>query len=102
MTDEAPVYQKVGEEFAGDGTVNPSAEEYGAIISCTRTTLKRSSRFLKRAVYGQFHQVIETHLFRYLGEADFKFNHLTALGYDDADRADTLLRGAKAEWLSTT
>jgi hypothetical protein len=57
---------------------------------------------LKRAVYGQFHQVIETHLFRNLGEADFKFNHLTALGYDDADRADTLLRGAKAVWLSTT
>ena len=54
---------------------------------------------LKRAVYGQFHHVSEAHLFRYLAEADLKFNHRSALGYNDADRAAALLRGAKSKRL---
>lgn len=28
MTDESPVYPKIGDEFAGHGTVNHSIEEY--------------------------------------------------------------------------
>jgi transposase-like protein len=32
-------------------------------------------------------------------EADFKFNHRSALGYNDADRAAALLRGAKGKRL---
>jgi hypothetical protein len=50
----------------------------------------------KRAVYGQFHRVSEAHLHRYLAEADFKYNHRSALGIDDTDRTAALLRGAKA------
>lgn len=53
----------------------------------------------KRAVYGQFHHVSEAHLHRYLAAADFKYNHRKALGFDDAARAEALLRGAKGKRL---
>jgi len=36
---------------------------------------------------------------RYLSEFDFKYNYRSALGYDDAQRADALLHGAKGKRL---
>jgi hypothetical protein len=54
---------------------------------------------MKRGVYGNIHSVSEAHLPRYLAEFDFKYNHRSALGYDDAARADALLRGAKGKRL---
>jgi hypothetical protein len=38
-------------------------------------------------------------LHRYLAEADFKYNHRSALGIDDTDRTAALLRGAKGKRL---
>jgi transposase-like protein len=99
MTDEAPVYDKIGDEFAGHGTVNHSAEEYARGGFWYTNNAEAFFALLKRAVYGQFHHVSEAHLFRYLAEADFKFNHRAALGYDDADRAVALLRGVKGKRL---
>jgi hypothetical protein len=54
---------------------------------------------MKRGVYGNFYSVSEAHLHRYLLEFDFKYNHRSALGYDDAARADAVLRGAKGKRL---
>jgi hypothetical protein len=34
-----------------------------------------------------------------LSEFDFKYNYRSALGYNDAERADALLRGAKGKRL---
>jgi transposase-like protein len=100
MTDEALVYERLGREFAGHGTVNHSAEEYVRTGGFHHTnTVEGFFALLKRAVYGQFHHVSEAHLHRYLAKADFKFNHRTALGYDDVDRAAALLRGAKGKRL---
>ena len=99
MTDEAPVYQKIGDEFSGHGTVNHSAEEYARAGFWYTNNAEAFFALLKRAVYGQFHHVSEAHVFRYLAEADFKFNHRSALGYNDADRAAVLLRGAKGKRL---
>jgi hypothetical protein len=100
MTDEAPVYTGIGREFRGHGTVNHSRDEY-ARLGGFYTTNSAESFFalLKRAVYGQFHHVSEAHLHRYLAEADFKYNHRTKLGYDDAQRADALLRGTQGKRL---
>ena len=100
MTDEAPVYEKIGEEFKGYGTVNHSKDEY-ARLGGFYTTNSAESFFalLKRAVYGQFHHVSEAHLHRYLAEADFKYNHRVKLGYDDGARAAMLLRGTQGKRL---
>jgi transposase-like protein len=74
MTDEAAVYAKLGQEFAGHGTVNHSAEEYVRGTFWHTNTIESFFALLKRAVYGQFHNVSAAHLHRYLSEADFKYN----------------------------
>jgi transposase-like protein len=100
MTDEALVYERLGREFAGHGTVNHSAEEYVRTGGFHHTnTVEGFFALVKRAIYGQFHSVSEAHLHRYLAEADFKFNHREAVGYDDTGRAAALLRGAKGKRL---
>src|SRR3984893_3305117 len=62
-------------------------------------TIESFFAIMKRGVYGNFHSVSEAHLQRYLSEFDFKYNHRSALGYDDVERADALLRGAKGKRL---
>jgi hypothetical protein len=97
MTDEALVYERLGREFAGHGTVNHSADEYVRTGGFHHTnTVESFFALLKRAVYGQFHHVSEAHLHRYLAEADFKYN---TRSNDDAERADALLRGVKGKML---
>ena len=97
MTDGAPQYEKIGEEFSGHGTVNHSADEYVALGGFHHTnTVESFFSLLKRAVYGQFHHISEAHLHRYLAEADFKYNHRAVT---DAERAAALLRGAKGKRL---
>jgi phosphatidylserine/phosphatidylglycerophosphate/cardiolipin synthase-like enzyme len=51
-------------------------------------TVESFFALFKRAVFGQFHHISEAHMFRYLAEADFKYNHRKALGIDDAARAE--------------
>jgi transposase-like protein len=100
MTDEALVYERLGKEFAGHGTVNHSADEYVRTGGFHHTnTVEGFFALFKRAIYGQFHNISEAHLHRYLAEADFKFNHREALGYDDVERAAALLRGVKGKRL---
>jgi hypothetical protein len=100
MTDEALVYERLGKEFAGHGTVNHSADEYVRTGGFHHTnTVEGFFALFKRAIYGQFHNISEAHLHRYLAEADFKYNHRSALGWNDADRAAELLRGAKGKRL---
>ena len=97
MTDEALVYEKLGREFAGHGTVNHSADEYVRTGGFHHTnTVEGFFALLKRAVYGQFHNVSAAHLHRYLAEADFKYNHRHDT---DTERAAALLRGAKGKRL---
>jgi transposase-like protein len=100
MTDEAMVYERLGREFSGHGTVNHSADEYVRTGGFHHTNSVESFfALLKRAVYGQFHHISEGHLHRYLAEADFKYNHRSARGIGDAERATALLRGAKGKRL---
>lgn len=97
MTDDSRVYPKVGQEFAGHGTVNHSAEEYVTLGGFHHTnTVESHFALLKRSIYGTFHNISEAHLHRYLAEFDFRANtrHLS-----DAERAAALLTGAKGKRL---
>jgi ISXO2-like transposase domain len=91
MTDEAVVYERLGQEFAQHGTTTHSKGEYvrGDIHT---NTIEGFFALLKRAVYRSFHNVSEAHLHRYLAEADFKYNTRHAT---DKGRGKELLRGAK-------
>ena len=96
MTDESPVYPKVGKEFSGHGTVNHSAKEYVRGSFWYTNTVESYFALLKRGVYGNFHSISEAHLHRYLSEFDFKYN---TRAMSDAERGDELLKGAKGKRL---
>ena len=96
MTDDAPVYKKLGHEFAGHGSVNHSADEYVRAYFWHTNTVESYFALLKRGVYGSFHNVSEAHLHRYLAEFDFRYNRRAL---SDAERAAALLCGAKAKRL---
>ncbi len=96
MTDESVVYPKIGDEFAGHGTVNHSAKEYVRGNFWSTNAVESYFALLKRGVYGTFHNVSEAHLARYLAEFDFRHN---TRDISDAERAEELLRGAKSKRL---
>lgn len=99
-TDDSMIYVKVGKEFAGHGSVNHSRGEYvrlGHFIHVN--TAESFHAIVKRAIYGTYHAVSEQHLDRYISEAAFKWNTRIKLGYNDADRAEILLKGASGKRL---
>ena len=100
MTDDSNVYISAGRKFAGHSSVNHSAEQYVKLGGFAHVNTAESFHALiKRAMYGTFHAVSEHHLQRYITEAAFKWNTRSKLGFNDADRAETLLKGAKGKRL---
>ena len=91
MTDESPIYVKVGREFLEHGTVNHSAKEYARGYIMTNT-VESSFAILKHGLYGKFHSVSEQHLQRYVTEFDFRWNTRQKLGFSDTDRAAEALK----------
>ena len=96
MTDESPVYPKIGDEFSGHGTVNHSAKEYVRGTFWHTNTIESYFALIKRGVYGTFHNVSEAHLPRYLAEFDFRYN---TRKISDGERAAALLKGASGKRL---
>jgi transposase-like protein len=100
MTDEAPAYPKIGDEFAGHGTVSHSAEEYVRAYFWHTNTVEGYFSILKRGITGIYHNVSPQHLHRYLGEFDFRYNERAKLGVDDAMRAEKAIRGIEGKRLT--
>ena len=92
MTDEARMYIKIGKEFASHGTTLHGAHEYVRGDIHTNTVEGVFSIF-KRGMRGIYQHCGEQHLHRYLAEFDFRYSHRVALGYNDADRSDAMLKG---------
>lgn len=97
MTDDSVVYPKIGEEFAGHGSVNHSAEEYVRGVFWHTNTVESYFATLKRGIMGSFHHVSEQHLPRYLAEFDFRYNNRSL---SDGEKATALLSGAKGKRLT--
>ncbi len=100
MTDESPVYPKIGEKFAGHGSVSHSAEEYVRAYFWHTNTVENYFSIFKRGVFGCYFHVSQTHLHRYAAEFDLRHNHRERLGFDDVQRADRALVGAKGKRLT--
>jgi transposase-like protein len=92
MTDTAGGYHHVGKEFVRHEMVNHGKDEYvrGDAYS---NTVEGYFSVLKRGVNGTFHHISEQHLHRYLSEFDFRYNNRVALGVDDVNRSERLLKG---------
>ena len=94
MTDDAPVYTKLGEPFSGHGTVNHSIEEYVRHGGFMHTnTIENYFSILKRGITGTYHHVSQQHLKRYLAEFDFRHNEREKLGVGDTERTAKALKG---------
>jgi len=93
MTDESVVYPPITKEFSGHGRVNHSAEEYVRAAFWHTNTAENYFSILKRGIVGVYHHVSETHLHRYLGEFDFRYNQRVALGVNDDQRMAKAAKG---------
>lgn len=92
ITDEARHYRRIGREFASHETVNHGRDEWGRGDVHTNTIEGFFSVF-KRGMKGIYQHCNEQHLHRYAAEFDFRYNNRAALGVDDEERAERLIRG---------
>ena len=93
MTDEAGVYRGLAWEFNGHRTVNHGKGEYvNAKNPLHHTnTIEGFFSIFKRGMRGIYQHCGEQHLQRYLAEFDFRYSNRSALGVEDAARADKAL-----------
>jgi transposase-like protein len=92
MTDEGATAKSLGRGFEKHGMVNHSIGEYVRGDAHTNTIEGYFSIF-KRGINGVYHHVSQQHLKRYLAEFDFRYNERVALGVNDSERAEKVLRG---------
>lgn len=95
-TDEAMYYKSVGKEFASHKTVNHSIHEYVRGEDHTNT-IEGYFSIMKRGINGVYQHVSATHLKRYLGEFDFRYNNRDI---DDFERANKALKGISGKRLT--
>jgi transposase-like protein len=98
MTDDSLVYYHIGKDFKKHSAVNHSADEYVRGIAHVNTA-ESFFALVKRQMYGTHHAVSAKHLQRYIGEQAFKWNNRTAVGIEDADRANNAIKGADGKRL---
>jgi hypothetical protein len=56
--------------------------------------------FHAAGIYGCYFHVSEAHLHRYTAEFDFRYNNRIALGVDDVERTDRVIRGVVGKRLT--
>ena len=91
-TDESRLYKAVGKEFAAHDTVLHGAGQY-VVGDVTTNTVEGFFSIFKRGMRGIYQHCHENHLHRYLAEFDFRYSNRQALGCNDADRAERMLKG---------
>ena len=55
-------------------------------------TIEGYFSILKRGLIGTYHHVSEAHLQRYVTEFDFRYNNRAAMGINDSERANAVLK----------
>ena len=100
MTDEAPMYRGLGDEFADHETVNHGDGRVRRAATAHTNTIEGYFSIFKRGMKGVYQHCGEQHLHRYLAEFDFRYNNRAANGVDDADRAALILKGIEGRRLT--
>lgn len=95
MTDQAQFYKPIGAEFKAHFSVNHSLGEYVNLADRSIHTNTVESYFgvFKRGMKGVYQHCAQKHLHRYLAEFDFRYSNRSALGVEDTERAEIMLRG---------
>jgi transposase-like protein len=94
MTDEHSGYRDAGKWFADHGTTSHGRGQYVDPEDRTihSNTVEGYFSIFKRGMRGIYQHCAEKHLHRYFAEFDFRYSNRSALGIEDADRADRALR----------
>jgi transposase-like protein len=102
MTDEARMYWRIGREFAEHGTTMHGRRQYVDYQDRTihTNTVEGAFSIFKRGMKGVYQHCGEQHLHRYLAEFEFRYNHRTANGVDDRQRARVALAGITGKRLT--
>lgn len=99
VTDEAVYYRGVGREYRGHKTVFHGIGNY-VNAGSTTNDIEGFFSIFKRGMRGVCQFCSEKHLHRYLAEFDFRYSNRSALGIEDTERADNLLRGVVGKRLT--
>jgi hypothetical protein len=100
---ELAVYEAIGRQFVGHGTIHHKSGEYTRHAEGIRAAFYHTNTvecffsLCKRAVFGAHHSVSEAHLPRYLTEWDFKWNTRKV---SDKERAALALKGIEGKRLT--
>jgi len=102
MTDENASYVSIGHQFAEHNVVRHMHKEYvsKANPEIHTNTIEGFFSVFKRGMKGVYQHCAHNHLHRYLAEFDFRYNNRKALGVEDSQRADKLLKGFKGKRLT--
>lgn len=98
-TDESRLYTGADQHFASHETVHHSSKEYARGDVNTNSVEGYFSIF-KRGMRGIYQHCSEKHLHRYLAEYDFRYNHRTALGFNDGERMSLAVTNAAGKRLT--
>lgn len=98
-TDESRLYFGADKHFASHETVTHSRKEYVRGDVHTNSAEGFFSIF-KRGMKGIYQHCDEKHLHRYLAEYDFRYNHRSALGIEDGERAALAVKGSAGKRLT--
>lgn len=95
LTDDAGQYRHAYRLFERHDVVRHKAGEYvNAEQPHIHTNVVEGYfSIFKRGMRGVYQWCGKKHLHRYVAEFDFRYNHRIALGCNDEDRADSILRG---------
>jgi transposase-like protein len=96
-TDEAPHYLR-DTGMKHDTVVHSKGEYVRGDVSTN--TVEGVFSIFKRGMIGTYQHCGEQHLDRYLAEFDFRYNNRTALGVNDAVRAERALKGIQGKRLT--
>jgi transposase-like protein len=99
MTDDAVAYYNRLGHFAAHETVGHAAGEYVRGEVHTNTVESYFSVF-KRGMRGTYQHCADKHLHRYLREFDFRHNNRVALGVNDAQRVENMVKGVRGKRLT--
>lgn len=102
LTDEANVYRGIGYHFGGHETVNHGQDEYVRLTDreIHTNTVENYFSVFKRGMKGTYQHCSKKHLHRYLAEFDYRYNHRSANGIEDGERATIALRGVTGKRLT--
>ena len=95
MTDDHNVYKSIGRAFSAHGVVKHQIGEYvnRENPEMHTNTIEGFFAVFKRGMKGVYQHCDASHLHRYLAEFDFRYNNRKALGVEDSERADKILKG---------